>query len=261
MLFILFHGLGGPSEAAYMQRTAIHARRQGHHVFINNHRGCGMGAGLASEPYHSGRADDLSKVIAYGREMLPYHKHIAIGFSLSANALLLLAAGVRAEVRPDVAIAVNGPINLERASILLTQGLNRIYDKRFTSELELYLIRNRPQDVGNFSKVRTLRDFDDLYTAPLGGFKNKEDYYQTCSAKQYLNRINIPTVIMTAEDDPFVSFVDYQEASYSDYCVTHFEKHGGHMGYLARKGLGCYRWLDDALNSYIKELTPLLVQE
>lgn len=248
----LFHGLGGSSDATYMQRTALRAQHLGHHVFINNHRGCGLGAGLATEPYHSGRADDLSKVIEYGRKMLPDHKHIAIGFSLSANALLLLAAKVRATVQPDLAIAVNGPINLDRASIKLSQGLNKIYDKRFTGELETYMKRNRPQDVGDYSLVKDLRDFDELYTAPLGGFKNRADYYATCSAKQYLPQINIPTIIITAEDDPFVSIQDYREASYSPSTILHTEKHGGHMGYLMKDGLGYRRWLDLALETYIK---------
>lgn len=248
----LFHGLGGSADATYMQRTAVMLQKLGHHIFINNHRGCGEGAGLATEPYHSGRAEDLSKVIAYGRKMLPGHKHLAIGFSLSANALLLLAAKVRSEVQPDFAITVNGPINLDRASLKLQQGLNKIYDKRFTMELEHYMKKNRPGDVGDYSLVKDLRDFDERYTAPIGGFKNRAHYYETCSAKQYLKDISIPTVVMTAEDDPFVSVTDYQEATFSHKCVVHIEKHGGHMGYLSRKGLGFSRWLDSALETYVR---------
>lgn len=253
----LFHGLGGTSEASYMHRTALQAMKLGHHVFINNHRGCGQGAGLASEPYHSGRADDLSRVIEFGRKMLPEHKHLAIGFSLSANALLLLSAQVRASVQPDVAIAVNGPINLDKTSIKLQQGLNKIYDKRFTHELEHYMKINRPSDVGDYSLVKNLRDFDELYTARLGGFRNRDDYYKTCSSKQYLSRINIPTVILTSEDDPFVSIEDYREAEYSPYCVLHIEKYGGHMGYLTQNGLGHKRWLDMALSSYMSIMSSL----
>ncbi|HXH32668.1 MAG TPA: alpha/beta fold hydrolase [Bacteriovoracaceae bacterium] len=249
----LFHGLGGTAQASYMHRTAIKAQLLGHHVFINNHRGCGSGAGLASETYHSGRADDLSQVIQFGRKLLPGHKHLAIGFSLSANALLLLAAKVRASAQPDYAIAVNGPINLDRASIKLQQGLNRIYDRRFTRELENYLRTNRPQDVGDYSLVKDLRDFDQRYTAPLGGFKDRDDYYATCSAKQFLPRIDIPTVIITAEDDPFVSIQDYREASYSPTTLLHVEKHGGHMGYLSSNGLGFDRWLDHCLGTYLEE--------
>ena len=251
----LFHGLGGSVEASYMQRTAKVSRNLGHHVFMNNHRGCGAGAGLATEPYHSGRADDLSKVIAYGREMLPDHKHIAIGFSLSANALLLLAAGVRAHIKPDVAIAVNGPINLDRASLNLRIGLNKIYDKRFTKELKNYILNNRPQDLGDYSLVKDLRDFDERYTAPFGGFKNREDYYETCSAKKYLPQIDIPTLILTAEDDPFVDIRDYREAHYSNTTVVHIEKHGGHMGYLSKSKFGYFRWLDLTLETYLKVLS------
>jgi predicted alpha/beta-fold hydrolase len=251
----LFHGLGGSTEASYMQRTAIVARKFGHHVFMNNHRGCGLGAGLATEPYHSGRADDLSKVIAYGRNMLPDHKHIAIGFSLSANALLLLAAGVRASVKPDIAIAINGPINLDRASLNLRIGLNKIYDKRFTKELKHYILDNRPQDLGDYSLVEDLRDFDERYTAPFGGFKNRDDYYETCSAKKYLPQINIPTLILTAEDDPFVDIRDYREASFSKSTVVHIEKHGGHMGYLTKSKFGYKRWLDQTLETYLRALS------
>lgn len=250
----LFHGLGGSTDAGYMQRTALVARRLGHHVFINNHRGCGLGAGLATEPYHSGRADDLSKVIAYGKEMLPRHKHIAIGFSLSANALLLLAAGIRANVKPDVAIAINAPINLDRASLKLKEGLNRIYDKRFTKELKKYILDNRPQDLGDYSLVKDLRDFDERYTAPFGNFKNRADYYETCSAKKYLPLIDIPTLILTSEDDPFVDVQDYRKGFFSATTVVHIEKHGGHMGYLSKSPFGYFRWLDRTIETYLKRL-------
>lgn len=247
----LFHGLGGTAEASYMHRTALIALGLGFHVFMNNHRGCGLGAGLAAEPYHSGSAEDLAQVIKHGRSKFPAHKHVAIGFSLSANALLLLCAKVRADVQPDFAIAVNGPINLDRTSRKLQQGLNKLYDQRFVKDLEQYIRVNRPGDLGDYSLVKDLRTFDELYTAKLSGFRNRAHYYETCSSKQYLTKINIPTVILTAEDDPFVSVTDYREASYSECCVVHIEKHGGHMGYLSRSGVGYTRWLDSALKSYL----------
>lgn len=247
----LFHGLGGSSDSNYIQRTAIVARKLGFHVFTVNHRGCGIGAGKARNPYHSGRAEDLSAMIAYGRHLFPEFKHIGIGFSLSANALLLLAANVRGTIRPDLAIAVNAPIDLERAANLLQKGINKIYDKRFLLDLKKYLIANRPLDIGNYSKVKTLKDFDNRYTAPFGGFKNREDYYQQCSAKQYLGQINIPTVIISAHDDPFVNITDYKDAILSDQVILHLEKHGGHIGYLQRKGFKFDRWLDYALRCYL----------
>jgi predicted alpha/beta-fold hydrolase len=248
----LFHGLGGSADSSYMHRTAIIAKSLGHHVFINNHRGCGNGVGLASNAYHSGRSEDLSKVIAFGRNMLPDHFHLAIGFSLSANALLLLSANVRANVLPDAAIAVNGPINLDLASIKLTQGLNQIYDKRFVVELTEYIKMNRPHDLDRLKNVKTLRDFDENLTAPVGGFLSRDNYYETCSAMKYLQDIQIPTVLLTSEDDPFVGVEAYKETKLSPSIVLHIEKMGGHMGYLSSDGIGFERWLDRALKTYVQ---------
>lgn len=251
----LFHGLAGTSDATYMHRTALVARSLGYHVFLNNHRGCGRGVGLATEPYHSGRAEDLSKVIAYGRSRFPTHRHIAVGFSLSANALLLLAAGVRAEVLPDMAIAVNAPINLDVASLNLTKGLNRIYNFRFMLELRNHVKKNHPVTLKLIEDVWELRHFDAAYTAPVGGFKDRADYYATCSAKQYLKDIRIPTVLLTAKDDPFVDYWDYLSATLSDQVILHVEDHGGHMGYLTTGENR--RWLDYAVKEYLKRLGTL----
>jgi uncharacterized protein len=254
VVIYLFHGLGGSSEASYMQRTALMACSLGFHVFLNNHRGCGEGVGLASEPYHSGRAEDLSSVIEFGRTKFPQSKHIAIGFSLSANALLLLAANFRGRVQPDAAIAVNAPINLERASINLTQGVNWIYNLAFMQDLKGYIKKNRPADYKGVKRIWNLRTFDQKYTAPLGGFKDRDDYFNTCSAKNYLKDISIPTVIISSFDDPFVSVVDYLDAQVSPFVHLHLERVGGHMGYLTQQTSGSYRWLDLALEKYLQAL-------
>jgi predicted alpha/beta-fold hydrolase len=251
----LFHGLGGSAEASYMQRTAIVARSLGHHVFITNHRGCGLGGGLAKNPYHSGRAEDLSAVIAFGRNKFPVYKHIAIGFSLSANALLLLSAQYRGSVLPDASIAVNAPINLNRASLKLKEGANKIYDKTFVYELKKYIKLNRPTDLNRLEGIKDLREFDEVLTAPIGGFLNRDHYYQTCSAKNYLKDIRIPTILLTAEDDPFVSPEDYFEAETSSSTYVHIEKHGGHMGYLTTGTVYSKRWLDTTLKAYLEVIS------
>jgi predicted alpha/beta-fold hydrolase len=255
ILVYVFHGLGGDSGADYMRRTARVARKLGYSVLLVNHRGCGPGKGMAKESYHSGRGEDLSSVIAYGKKLYPNHLHVAIGFSLSANALLLLAAGYRGTVPPDVAIAVNGPIDLTHASEKLSSGLNRIYDFRFVLQLKRYLKDNRPGIGPSLRGIKDLRTFDEQYTAPFGGFKNRNDYYERCSALPHLKNISIPTVMLTALDDPFVMGADYESATLSPQVHLHLEKSGGHMGYLAKKGLGYYRWLDHALEVYLKALS------
>src|SRR5262249_3300966 len=121
----LFHGLGGSICSGYMIRTATLCHDLGHTVFRVNHRGGGRGRELTHKfPYHPGRGEDLAEAIAYGRKMFPNKRHVAIGFSLSGNALLLLASGERGATPPDAAIAVNAPIQLSAASQKLGQGLN-----------------------------------------------------------------------------------------------------------------------------------------
>lgn len=252
-----FHGLGGSTDAGYMHRSARVAHDLGHTVCLVNHRGSGAGAGLAKGFPHSGRAEDLSAAIEFGRSRQPKHRHLAVGFSLSGNALLLLAAGQRGHVLPDAAIAVNAPISLERASVLLTQGVNRLYDMRFVRECrrdvqwrQMYNLVDPKYFVPPFA---TLREFDNIITAPANGFRDREDYYAQCSAKGHLPRITIPTLMITAEDDPFVDVRDYREAKLSPTTRLHIAETGGHMGYLTPGARGGYeRWLDGALKRAIQ---------
>ena len=252
----IFHGLGGSADAGYMQRTARVAQKLGHHVFINNHRGCGKGEGLARGTYHSGRAEDLSAVIKFGREMFPSHRHIAIGFSLSANALLLLGAKVRGVTTPDAGIAVNGPLSLTRTSLKLSEGANKIYDKSFVLELQKYIKKNRKEDFSLVKDIKTLREFDEVFTAPIGGFDNREHYYESCSSIYHLKNIKIPMVLLSAYDDPFIPFGDYLNHEENEFLHIHLEKYGGHMGYLTKRGwINFDRWQDLAIGEYLVALT------
>ena len=259
-LVYLFHGLVGDISSSYINRTALVAQQLGHSVLMVNHRGCGEGRGLAAGPYHSGSAADLSRAIVQGRKLFPQKLHLAIGFSLSANALLLLVSGRHELVQPDLAITVNAPINLARAARMLQQGLNRIYDFHFLGRLREDIRFRRAKgllkqdyDIPFFSSVR---DFDEIYTAPAAGFESREEYYRLCSTKDILADIRIPTVVLSAKDDPFIPFQDYAEARLSRSVHLHLEEFGGHLGYLSRvkTPLGTGRWLDYALWHYIQVL-------
>lgn len=267
----IFHGLTGSTDSGYMQRSARIARSFGHSVLLINHRGCGEGRGLAKKPYHSGRAEDVAAAIQLARQMRPYDRHLALGFSLGANALLLLLTGKRNErfgdlgqnelLLPDAAMAVNAPIHLEQCALQLKRGLNRIYDLQFVTECRRDLpIRHQAEE--RFKKVEfpqfgTLHDFDDWYTAPESGFKNREDYYLQCSTHAALQEIKTPTVILTAADDPFVNVEAYRRAQVSSHVQLHIEAVGGHMGYLSRRAtpLGTNRWLDYAVHESLSALT------
>jgi len=258
VMLYLFHGLGGHIDSDYIRRMTRIGLERGYHVMAVNHRGCGSGDGLAVHPYHSGRAEDLSAVIQYGRDKHPQKRHIAIGFSLSGNALLLLQAGYRGQVQPDLGISVNAPIRLDKAALAIKTGLNRIYDLRFVRKCQK-AVRDRYekgliQTQYKFPIFNTLYGFDQIYTAPAGGFKDRYHYYDSCSAAPYLEKIKSPTVVLTSRDDPMVDVKNYETAKYAPDVWLHIEKHGGHMGYLTNEQtpLGGNRWLDYALDGFIK---------
>lgn len=251
VLLYLFHGLSGSDQSTYMCLSLTMALTQGFDVLAVNHRGCGAGAGLALQPYHSGRADDMAEVIRYGKKRFPHHKHVAVGFSLSGNALLLLAAGERGWEPLDFAVAVNAPIQLEKAAIALKQGMSKLYDWRFSRRCRQAVQQRLDAGLqGNYHipKWCSLHDFDNHYTAPAGGFENREDYYYQCSAARFVDRIAFPTVVITSNNDPLVDVSDYHVAPFSENVFLHLEPEGGHIGYLDKhKG----RWLPYFLQKVI----------
>lgn len=258
IMLYLFHGLGGTNQADYIRRLSHLALSRGYHVVTVNHRGCGDGESLAREPYHSGRADDLSAVIAHYRRRFPDFKHVGIGYSLSGNAMLLLAAGVRGTTAPDLAVAVNAPIRLEKSAVALKQGVSRLYDLRFVQRCRASVMsryRSGHIPLYKIPRFTTLHDFDNYYTAPAAGFRDREDYYNQCSASFFAHQIKTPTLVVTSKDDPFVDYRDYLETTFSSMVHLHLEEKGGHLGYLAKNLPAPYlRWIDYFLDQTISRV-------
>jgi predicted alpha/beta-fold hydrolase len=255
----VFHGLGGDDERPYVRRAVRLGLERGMEVWTVNHRGCGRGRGLARGTYHSGVAGDLGAVMAEARRRGP-GRITALGFSLSGNVLLLnLGEGHDGpHPKPDAAIAVNPPVNLARCSDLISSWPNKAYDLYFVRRV-VRSVRERedagliPRGKYRLRRGMSLRDFDDAYTAPAGGFRDRHDYYTRCSAAPHLAKITTPTVILHAEDDPFVAAVDLQQATLGPGIHLHLERTGGHMGYVSRD-LPDHRWLSLALGHYLDEL-------
>ena len=254
----LFHGLGGSIHSAYIHRSARVAQDLGYHVVMMNHRGCGEGAGLAKYTYHSGRSEDLSAVIEYGRQRFTSFQHVAIGYSLSANALLLLLSQVKGGALPDVAMTVNAPMNLLQCSLALRQGFNKVYDYRFVldfqRELKTRAVANPELKIYQQKKYLSVYEIDQEYTAPISGFQSREHYYETCSTHDKVGLIKTPTFVLTAKDDPFVVYDAYAKASFSQQVQVHIESRGGHLGYVTDQKLphGYKRWLDYAIHEFLK---------
>jgi predicted alpha/beta-fold hydrolase len=247
----LFHGMAGSTEGHYMKRAAAHLHAQGHAVLAVNHRGAGPGLGWSRKFYHSGSTGDMAAALRFGRERFPGQLQLAIGFSISANILLLLLGRDRAAGVPDLAIAVNPPVDLEACSQRLVSGLNLGYDQYF-----IHCIREQVQarrGAGPLLPTRTTRDFDAAYTAAMAGFPDRRTYYSQCSCGPHLRRIQVPTVIISSLDDPFAPASDIQRQKLSPSVQLHVERVGGHMGYVSGN-LPDRRWLDYALDHYVGAL-------
>lgn len=263
MVVAMFHGLSGDVHSDYMQRTALLCQQLGHSFVLVNHRGVGEGFLEARHPYHSGRSEDMSAMLEYLRGKFPGKKLVAIGYSMSGNILLSLLGGFRGKSLPDGAIAVNAPIDLSQGSELLKTGFNRVYDLRFVLRLRKLVEERHRLGLAaayDISPWASVWDFDEIYTAPDSGFKNRTDYYEQCSAKRYIPHIQTPTYILTAADDPFVSVENYHQTSFPKNIQLHVESRGGHMGYLSAQTtpLGSMRWLDYYVHEALQGLKETL---
>ena len=261
-IIVLMHGLGGSIQSNYMVGVTFKAKNLQHSVLRVNHRNCGEGFGLSNRCYHSGVGDDISDVIRMTRQRHPNKKICLMGFSLGANASLTLLTGQRGTELPDQAFVVNPPINLAKSSLRINSGVGLLYGASFLRELmdevkklnEMGVIRLKP----NLPPLANLRDFDEAFTAPICGFKNALDYYQQCSTHEHLHKINVPTVILTTEDDPMIDAEDFRSAKVSSQVYINIEKYGGHLGYLCSdlkdhpeiQG----RWLLYAIDQFLKYL-------
>lgn len=251
----IYHGLAGDSQADYIQRSAMLAEQLGWNIVLVNHRGANNKA-RASRTYHSGRGEDADSVLRWAKEKFNNSRQIALGFSMSGSILLNLLTRRYGNVQPDFAIVVNSPLDLARCSHLLTRGFSKIYDYRF-----YFILKTLIQQKNEISMpfVGRTMDIDQLYTSKANGFADAEDYYTKCSTLNYVDRIETRTFVLAAHDDPFIDIADYLRAAWNSKVHLTYKKHGGHMGYFAKKKDPRYghRWLDHYLESVFKKISVL----
>lgn len=261
VLQILFHGLGGSADSNYMQIGGQAALDRGDHVLLVNHRGAGEGFDLARGLYHSGAVEDIQTVLRFARAQVPAKKICAIGFSLSANLLLNFVGRAAAEDHPAGVISVNPPIDLVATARCLVQPRNFVYDQKFVRDLKAIYRQKvlaghwvRPKPLPLFCR---LIDFDEAVTAPFAGFKSRQEYYEQCSSIRHTERLQAPTIIISAEDDPFIPGEILRNARYSSQVLLKLERFGGHVGFLSKPEKGRRspgRWLSRALPAALDAL-------
>ena len=259
---ILSHGLADDHSSPLLVRLTEKLTQRGVRVFRWDMRCCGAGLALARRPYHAGCSGDLAavveRVVAWCREGAaansPDPDLALFGVSLSGN-VLLKYLGEAAERVPEAvrcAISVNPPIDLVVGCESIASRSNRIYDRYFTGILVKHLEawwRVRPDAVrpAETARPRTLRQFDDWFTAPAIGYRDALEYYRHSSAAQFIPAIRVPTTIITSRDDPFVPFEMFaaDRVAYPECVHLVATDQGGHVGFIGQTGDDPdNRWLD-----------------
>jgi uncharacterized protein len=239
---VLWHGMEGSSASGYMLITADRAFRAGFNVIRVNFRNCGNTEHLSPKLYHGGLTDDLRVVVD---ELIAGDglSHIAIaGFSLGGNMVLKLA-GEYGENPPrelKAVCAISPSIDMRAGSELLMKRRNWIYQQDFLRRLRQRIgIKARlfpdAYDATGLSGIRTIKQFDDRYVAPAFRFASADDYYAKASSFPYIGRIRVPTLIIHAEDDPFVPFAPLRDPSVTSnpYVLLIATERGGHVAFLS----------------------------
>jgi len=259
---ILVHGLEGSSSSPYITSAVQQLNKANIDAVAINLRGCSGEINNLLCSYHSGKTDDLEFVINYISHNYSYRNMIIIGYSLGGN-IVLKYLGEQVENYPKNlkgAITISVPCDLEGSSKQLAKLSNKIYMLRFLKSLKVKAIKKAtmfPNFKLNISKIEeatNFLDFDNLYTAPVHGFKNAVDYWTKSSSKQFIKFIKLPTLLITSSDDPFLSksCIPINEANNNENFNLIVTKQGGHVGFNSTILSNANYWLENKIISFIK---------
>jgi predicted alpha/beta-fold hydrolase len=237
---VVVHGLEGSSRSPYVRRLSSRALDAGYHVVRLNIRNCGGTEHLGPTLYHSGLTTDLRAVV----EQLPSKPLFIVGFSMGGNMALKLAGewGSHYPSYVKAICAVSPPIDLAECALRIAERRNRIYETRFLKGLRQTLTRKQAvmpvsYTLEAFGRIRTLIDFDNAYTAPAFGYRDAFDYYTHASANRHLHRIQVPTLVVHAQDDPFIPFKVFSHPAFNEnpHLQLLAPRFGGHVAFLSRE--------------------------
>ena len=239
---IVLHGLEGSSRSPQVLGLLHEAHRCGWGGVAVNFRGCSGAPNRLRRSYHGGDTADLAWVIARVRVQHPLSPIVCVGFSLGGN-ILLKYLGEQGETLPEqvrAAAAISAPVDLALSARALEHGFNRVYGRRLVASLKRKTLQKLVRypglvDAPALQRSRTLAEFDELVTAPVHGFANAADYWAASSSAAFLPRIRRPTLLINAQDDPFLpaEALPRQAVAGNPFLTAAFTPSGGHLGFLA----------------------------
>jgi Dyp-type peroxidase family len=257
-LVLVIHGLPGSQDSKVVVHSAAYFLRRGYRVLRLNQRGAGPSQGQTSGIYHAGRSGDLYEVVGQLLEELPDIEIVMIAYSLGANVMLRMLGESDLGHRVRAAVSVSAPVDLEATASHL-EGLKWLRRAIYVRSL-LRLTKNCARDIQELREIdrdaiegaRDFRQFDQRFLAPFNGFEDASDYYGQSSAMTNLASIEVPTLLIHAEDDPMVPFAPCREVEriQNPALYTRFEPSGGHAGFHQRGSLEA--WHDCCAEIFFK---------
>jgi predicted alpha/beta-fold hydrolase len=250
-LVVLFHGLEGSSRSHYATSIMHAAHVRGWRGVVIHFRGCSGELNRLPRAYHSGDSVEVGWILGRLRQEHPHSLLFAVGVSLGGNALLkwLGEQGAAAHAVLTRACAVSAPVDLMASGAALGHGFNLLYARHFLSTMKRKSLAKLARFPGLFDRrrmlaARTLREFDDVVTAPLHGFRNTDDYWTRASSKPLLRNISIPALMINARNDPFLPpHALPHPHEVSQHVTLDFPAAGGHVGFVSGTFPGNLNWL------------------
>ena len=256
-LLVLFHGLEGSSGSHYAKSFAEWAKQHGVDYAIPHFRGCSGELNIAARAYHSGDHEEVHWILKRFKAEAKERSIVAVGVSLGGNALMRWAGeqGNQANKLVDAIASISSPLDLAASGHAMGAGLNKqIYTRMFLRTMKPKALQKLDQHPGLFDatelqRASDLYSFDNVFTAPLHGFRNTEDYWRRASAKPHLKSVRVPALLLNARNDPFVPSSSLPSASdiWKDSVELWQPERGGHVGFPAAEKDGTWRMSIDPL--------------
>ena len=244
-LVILLHGLEGDAQRPYITGSAKILNQNGYDTCAVNYRGCSGEPNVKYRSYHSGATEDLIEVLNHILNTKNYSEIYLKGFSLGGN-LLLKYLGEGNDVPKEIkgAVAVSVPCNLHDSCKQLLSIKNIMYAIKFKGNLlgklrqKQHMFPNKISD-NDIKSIKTLKDFDDIYTSQAHGFEDALDYYKKSSSLQFLPHIQVPSLIINAKDDSFLGPECYpiKETGKNTKLFLEMPSYGGHVGFWGKNNI------------------------
>ena len=263
-LAIITHGLEGDSARWYILGMVRAVNRNGWDGLAWNMRGCSGEPNKKLRSYHSGASEDLQAVIQHVIADQEYSSIALVGFSLGGNMTFKYLGERGQEVNPAIvrAVACSVPCDLASGAEKMARFSNKFYMKRFTRMLhekikaKMRIMPGRISDEG-YQQIKTFKEFDDRYTAPINGFRDADDYYRQASCKQFLPNLAIPSLLVNANNDPFLAEPCYpiEEAEANPNFFLEMPDSGGHVGFISFNKKKEY-WFESRVVSFLNEFSP-----